>query len=234
MDDEEFWSLVAEYLAAQETRGNAPIGADDPYDDYNLQDTIGGLGAVDGNTYPYEDWADTGLGEPGSGTVAYGSSQVGGRGPWRDVPMYPLPEGPPGRVDRPTVEEILSRLPEQKARRSAGHYPPQNAPTARGPVFDFPERDRSVRTVQPAARLKNDHDPNTLGMGMGQVQKGSIVRRVVQQLAPQQAARPASNPAPVYRAPVAATRFAPAVARTAAPAPRNTVITRNVASRFKP
>jgi hypothetical protein len=112
--------MLMEYILNRQTTGDQSIGADDPYDDYGMQNTIGGLGATDGNTYPYEDWDDTGIAEPGSGLVSYGSGQVGGRAPWRDVPLLPAPEGP-GR--RPTLEEILDRLPEQKARRSAERKP---------------------------------------------------------------------------------------------------------------
>ena len=50
--NDELLAMLLDILIAQQTAGHQGMGGDIPYDDYSLQDTIGGLGAVDGNAYP--------------------------------------------------------------------------------------------------------------------------------------------------------------------------------------
>jgi hypothetical protein len=50
--DPAFLAMLMEYILSQQTSGNqSNPGGDRPYDDYGLQDTIGGLGAIDPNAY---------------------------------------------------------------------------------------------------------------------------------------------------------------------------------------
>lgn len=85
--DPELLRLLLDALRNQETTGSAMTGGNWPYDDYGLQSTIGGIGAVDGNAYPYEDWALTGVGDTGNPAAQPSASNAIAQ----DGPYLPAP-----------------------------------------------------------------------------------------------------------------------------------------------
>lgn len=95
--DRELLALLMEYLLSRQMSGFNDPGTDIPYDDYNMQGTIGGLGAVDANAYPYEDWADTGIGGAGADQFAppMGTPAIGADG----SPLYVATGMPMPRSD---------------------------------------------------------------------------------------------------------------------------------------
>lgn len=86
MSDEDIIALIRQYLADSAANGNVSIGGNWPYDDYGVQSMIGGVGAVDANAYPFEDWAQF----DGSGTAQpYGSNAIGSDGMYLGEPYAP-------------------------------------------------------------------------------------------------------------------------------------------------
>lgn len=77
--DPHLLAMLLEALALQQTTGDQGIGGNVPYDDYGLQDTIGGLGAADPTVYPGIGPISDLTGAPANAN--YGPSQVGFYGP---------------------------------------------------------------------------------------------------------------------------------------------------------
>ncbi len=109
MDEQAFWRLVAEYLAGLQTSGGQQNpGGDLPYDDYDLQGTIG-AGPIIGAAEPFDPMGDGSIAAVTSDPTGYDTSpsSIGqqmpmqlppgmqwiGSGPldpnWVDVPMAP-------------------------------------------------------------------------------------------------------------------------------------------------
>ena len=75
--------MLLDILIAQQTAGHQGMGGDIPYDDYSLQDTIGGLGAVDPHAVPFDVLGDGSLGASSGAPAFYDTSPstIGGAPP---------------------------------------------------------------------------------------------------------------------------------------------------------
>lgn len=115
MDEREFWRLVAEYLAMQQTSGGQNPGGDMPYNE------IGGLGAMDGPVM--DDWTDTGISGAGTGT--------GGNLESATRPYLPPPPsagyigGRPLTQESPGIAQAIASLAAAASQASAN---PQRVP----------------------------------------------------------------------------------------------------------
>lgn len=182
MDDQTFWQLLAEYLANLQTTGvQTNPGGDWPYDDYGLQDQIGGFGGTPVNGYPYEDWADTGIaGSAGDQTAQPGFMGIGGfpppsparpalvpgagSNPERSAQigqvMAQLQSGLEQRTSqrgsamqggRATAQQVVRNLSQPKPRQQVV-APRQAAPTFAAPAQRAPAATPTRSSPAPAAR----------------------------------------------------------------------------------
>ena len=86
MDEDSLYQLILRALADRQTALNGSVGldaptilVDTPWGPIEVVNDIGGLGELDANTYPYEDWADTGVAnEWGTTSATAGSDVIGG------------------------------------------------------------------------------------------------------------------------------------------------------------
>lgn len=193
--DRDLLALLMEYLLSRQTAGRAETGGDLPYDDYNMQDTIGGLGAVDPNTYPYEDWADTGIGGPAAdqfsppmGTPAIGADP----GIFLPPPMMPnVPRYQPGAS--PRAEQMAPVLTQLQAGLEQRQNRPQPTPKS-------PEKERTVKTLpKPATAVQARPKPASPAASP---QASQAVRRI--STAGTNAVRtpPPAAPAPKFQGPL--------------------------------
>ena len=115
MNDDDIIAIIRQYLADISTSNYPSIGADWGYDDYGLQNTIGGIGAVDSGLYPYEDWAMTGIGDTfNPAGQPYGSNAIGGDGMYLGVPRA-VPYGPTTPVYSPEMAALQYGLDQRQA-----------------------------------------------------------------------------------------------------------------------
>jgi hypothetical protein len=137
--DRELLALLMEYLLSRQMSGFNDPGTDIPYDDYGMQQTIGGLGAVDANTYPYEDWGDTGIGGSAAEQFAPAGSIGGGwippmlLGPPNLPPYRPQPvsESPRAQQFAPVIAQLQGGLEQRQARTQPAPKPPEKERTVK-------------------------------------------------------------------------------------------------------
>ena len=252
MDEREFWRLVAEYLMSLQTSGNqANPGGDMPYDDYGLQDTIGGIGMTDGNRYPFEDWSDTGI--AGSGyepAMAPVMMDIGGY-PLVRPSVMPRSGSDPEQVAR--VDAMMTALADGEAARSAapltGLFGGPADPTVTRPMAPRTQpRDRSgaQRVVRSLSQPTGGRGPAQLPSWAKQPaatprlanSQVNPVRRPVSstpvrtQPAPARGFAKGPNPRAAMANPVPQGRFTSPMPRAGAPTATNAV--RNVTKGFRP
>lgn len=210
--DRDLLAMLMEYLLMQQTSGGASTGGDLPYDDYGIQDTIGGLGAVDPNTYVAEDWADTGI--AGAGAGSGGNLESATMPPHAPPPPAGysggrrLGEPSPGAAEAMAVLAEALAQSQQNPNRVPGDVQMQRTAGA-GPQLaaldqGFDQYSRGEFNYIPT--FADTHRPTVPGPGMGVLDKVGL-----------QGARAVNNIVPP--APKAAQRIATA-ARQQAPAPR--------------
>ena len=169
-----------------------------------MQDTIGGLGAVDANTYPAQDWADTAIGGSEQGTGANMQSAT--------QPMLPPPPmaqymgGRPLGQSSPELSAVLAQLAAGQAERTPpvpmhGLFgnPPAPAPAPQ------PSKPTPVAAPTP--------EPNYRAVASRAPQAArAIATAAARQPAMQQRGRsaPATPAPPVYRPPLASSINRPA------------------------
>jgi hypothetical protein len=245
--------MLMEYILSRQTSGGNSTGGDTPYDDYDMDHTIGGLGATDGSSYG---WDESGIPGSGEGTAGTNPHMTGNQHPrplppgppgimgskpeegWIDFPVSeallpkrpppprPLPEpgpqGPriyedgtmPGPWDappgsrRPSIEEILSQLPEQHNLLGT----PRGASAQRGNRAATPPRTGTL----PNGRAFPGVGPNAPAATVRQNAALPAARRIVNAASQQKS----WTPAPAFRAP--SPRPAPALYNPPAAQARNT------------
>ena len=120
-----------------------------PYDDYDLQGTIGGLGAIDPNTYYAEDWGDSGLGGAGTGTG--GNLESATMPPMPPPPMATYSGGRPLSTPSPGIEQAMRVLAAgQQAQPLTGLFGSPTPPTVRAqpqPTLPEPKGSQTAQQV---------------------------------------------------------------------------------------
>ena len=197
--DPELLRLLLEVLRNQQTTGSAETGGTWPYDDYGLQNTIGGIGAV--------------MGE-GGGDFADGSIEAMNPNPTRHdtspstyggaVPYVPpasvSPTRPVGMMS-PEIGAILQQMQSGLGQRSvtpAG--PPPTIQRSQG-SSPRPVAAPVAGTAQPAPRGTPTPDPRRDVQTLPRLGGKDDSKKVRARVAPQQAARQIAAQARNTRAP---------------------------------
>ena len=234
--DPELLRLLLALLRDQNTTGSAETGGTWPYDDYGLQNTIGGLGAVDPafapvpNTIGAHDFGF--VGDPfymSEGTN--GQAAIGGEPPMHVAPGFAPAPGQRTFADA-AFTPMLANLDAAQMQRgrpqvqglfgnaAAPAQPPvitrSNPPTAAGPVAAPTAEPLGIRgkgagpqpapTAQPVARF-NDALPKAKQRQTKTIPKRQNAQQAVQQITRQAAA---TQPQRQFSAPAPTFTNAPA------------------------
>lgn len=184
--DPELLRLLLEVLRNQQTTGSAETGGTWPYDDYGLQNTIGGIGAVMGESDG--DFADGSIEAMNANPTRHDTSPstYGGAVPY--VPPASVSPTRPVGMMSPEIGAILQQMQSGLGQRSVTPTVQPSAAPVAGPV-EAPPRG----TPTPAPR----RDVQTLPRLGGKDDSKKVRARV----APQQAARQIAAQARNTRAP---------------------------------
>jgi hypothetical protein len=167
MNEEDIlYQFILRLLAERDASGWQTMGGPLPYDDYGLQQMIGGVTAVDPNTYLYEDWGDIGVGSAYENTgMADPYSAIGQDAPGafvydpnRIAPQAPpnygyLPPSPGLGVGADTISRMAAQMPWGTAKRD--RRPPQAADR----TFTDPGRATAEQRRPPQAAQRTFSDP---------------------------------------------------------------------------
>jgi hypothetical protein len=196
-------AMLMEYILNRQTNGDASIGGDMPMDDYGLQGTIGGLGAVDPNVNSRNSlplsFNDHYVAD-GSGGNRWGPNMIGGEAPPQPPRQQTLGEllalhglydpGParpmPGRVDGPQPRPVAGAAGNAPAQSNKANTPPRTGVLPNGNAFPGQGRDNS-RSFKPDPQAR----PAT-----PRVPVGFQAPRNLPPSSPPAQARPASRPVP--------------------------------------
>jgi hypothetical protein len=202
--DPDLLAMLMEYILNRQTAGDQAIGGEQPYDDYNTQGTIGGLGAVDPNVNSRDSlpmsFNDHYVAD-GSGGNRWGPNMIGGEAPPQAPRQQTLGEllalhglydpGParpmPGRVDGPQPRPVAGAAGNAEPKESnRANTPPRTGVLPNGNAFPGQGRDNSVSAKpNPQARPATPRVP-----------VGFQAPRNVPPSSPPAQARPASRPVP--------------------------------------
>ena len=241
--DPHLLAMLLEALALQQTTGDQGIGGDVPYDDYGLQDTIGGLGAMDPPSVSPEAFIPEMSGQPAN--VDYGPSAVGFYAPQARLEQerrlnsllaqmqagvnsgsaQPQLSGLFGST--PTIERSNANRPSTPTPVAAPVAAPVEKPRPGTPTPD-PRRDPATLprlTPTPEDKKVRPRTAPTFGRTKVNAQQAAQAIQAV--------ARNAVAQRPVYHAPAPVYRPSPAPVYTPAPIPVAQAVgrlVRNVAS----
>jgi len=212
--DPELLRLLLEVLRNQQTTGSAETGGTWPYDDYGLQNTIGGIGAVMGEGGG--DFADGSIEAMNTNPTRHDTSPstYGGAVPYAP-PAAVSPTRPVGMMS-PEIGAILQQMqsglgqrsvtpagPPPTIQRSQGSSPrPVAAPTAEPlQIKGNGAGPQPAPTAQPVARF-NDALPKAKQRQTKTLPKRQNAQQAVQQITRQAVAsqpqRQFSAPAPTF------------------------------------
>ena len=212
--DPELLRLLLEVLRNQQTTGSAATGGTWPYDDYGLQNTIGGLGAVMGESDG--DFADGSIEGMNANPTRHDTSPstYGGAVPY--VPPASVSPTRPVGMMSPEIGAILQQMqtglgqrsdtptgPPPTIQRSQGSSPrPVAAPTAEPlRIKGNGAGPQPAPTAEPVARF-NDALPKAKQRQTKTIPKRQNAQQAVQQITRQAAAtqpqRQFSAPAPTF------------------------------------
>jgi hypothetical protein len=201
--DPDLLAMLMEYILNRQTAGDQAIGGEQPYDDYNTQGTIGGLGAVDPNVNSRNSlplsFNDHYVAD-GSGGNRWGPNMIGGEAPPQPPRQQTLGEllalhglydpGParpmPGRVDGPQPRPVAGAAGNAPAQSNKANTPPRTGVLPNGNAFPGQGRDNS-RSFKPDPQAR----PAT-----PRVPVGFQAPRNLPPSSPPAQARPASRPVP--------------------------------------
>ena len=235
--DPELLRLLLEVLRNQQTTGSAETGGTWPYDDYGLQNTIGGIGAVMGESDG--DFADGSIEAMNANPTRHDTSPstYGGGVPY--VPPAAVSPSRPVGMMSPEIGAILQQMQTglgQRSdtptglpptiQRSQGSSPrPVAAPTAEPKPVPAPTAEPVEKKVRPRELPQpvsgfNDALPKAKQRQMKPLPKRQNAQQAVRQITQQAAA---TRPRRQYSAPIPQqqrTFSAPAPTFTSAPSSR--------------
>lgn len=197
--DPELLRLLLEVLRNQQTTGSAETGGTWPYDDYGLQNTIGGIGAVMGESDG--DFADGSIEAMNANPTRHDTSPstYGGGVPYVP-PAVVSPTRPVGMMS-PEIGAILQQMQTGLGQRS-------DTPTGLPPTIQRsqgssprPVAAPVAGTAQPAPRGTPTPDPRRDVQTLPRLGGKDDSKKVRARVAPQQAARQIAAQARNTRAP---------------------------------
>ena len=204
--DPELLRLLLEVLRNQQTTGSAETGGTWPYDDYGLQNTIGGIGAVMGEGGG--DFADGSIEAMNANPTRHDTSPstYGGGVPY--VPPAAVSPSRPVGMMSPEIGAILQQMQSGLGQRSVTPTPrPVAAPTAEPKPVPAPTAEPVEKKVRPRELPQpvsgfNDALPKAKQRQMKPLPKRQNAQQAVQQITRQAAAsqpqRQFSAPAPTF------------------------------------
>lgn len=199
--DPELLRLLLEVLRNQQTTGSAETGGTWPYDDYGLQNTIGGIGAVMGESDG--DFADGSIESLTRSPARNDTSPSTYGGP---PPFHPnLPTRPTGSLS-PRIAAILQQMQQGVGNDGAG-APMHGLFGNPGPPIERPQPQVTpvaapvAGTAHPAPRGTPTPDPRRDVQTLPRLGGKDDSKKVRARVAPQQAARQIAAQARNTRAP---------------------------------
>lgn len=197
--DPELLRLLLEVLRNQQTTGSAETGGTWPYDDYGLQNTIGGIGAVMGESDG--DFADGSIEAMNANPTRHDTSPstYGGGVPY--VPPAAVSPTRPVGMMSPEIGAILQQMQSGLGQRSV--TPAGLPPTIQRSQGSSPRPVAApvAGTAQPAPRGTPTPDPRRDVQTLPRLGGKDDSKKVRARVAPQQAARQIAAQARNTRAP---------------------------------
>ncbi len=197
--DPELLRLLLEVLRNQQTTGSAETGGTWPYDDYGLQNTIGGIGAVMGESDG--DFADGSIEAMNANPTRHDTSPstYGGGVPY--VPPASVSPTRPVGMMSPEIGAILQQMQSGLGQRSVTPTgPPPTIQRSQG-SSPRPVAAPVAGTAQPAPRGTPTPDPRRDVQTLPRLGGKDDSKKVRARVAPQQAARQIAAQARNTRAP---------------------------------
>lgn len=197
--DPELLRLLLEVLRNQQTTGSAETGGTWPYDDYGLQNTIGGIGAVMGESDG--DFADGSIEAMNANPTRHDTSPstYGGGVPY--VPPAAVSPSRPVGMMSPEIGAILQQMQTGLGQRSVTPTgPPPTIQRSQG-SSPRPVAAPVAGTAQPAPRGTPTPDPRRDVQTLPRLGGKDDSKKVRARVAPQQAARQIAAQARNTRAP---------------------------------
>lgn len=197
--DPELLRLLLEVLRNQTTTGSADTGGTWPYDDYGLQNTIGGIGAVMGEGGG--DFADGSIEAMNTNPTRHDTSPstYGGAVPY--VPPASVSPTRPVGMMSPEIGAILQQMQSGLGQRSVTPTgPPPTIQRSQG-SSPRPVAAPVAGTAQPAPRGTPTPDPRRDVQTLPRLGGKDDSKKVRARVAPQQAARQIAAQARNTRAP---------------------------------